>query len=32
MKFSEMPYQRVDFEELKRKFALLSDDFDKAKS
>lgn len=32
MKFSEMPYQRVDFEELRQEFALLAEDFDKAGS
>ena len=32
MKFSEMPYERVDFEELKKDFAQLTADFDKAGS
>jgi len=32
MKFSEMPYKRVDFEELKKDFACLMDDFDQAAS
>lgn len=32
MKFSEMPYKRVDFEQLKRDFKELEDAFDAAKS